>query len=244
MLSPSMAVLHRIARRWPHWVPTLPVTLAGLAARVLWHDSQVAAAVDAGIQQVVVIGAGYDTRAWRLRREGVQFFELDQAATQQDKVRRAPRPGPIFVPADLSVQSAADALRRHGLDTARPALFLLEGVTMYLTEDVVRRQLVGLGQTGAAGSRLTADFYPHREIGTAHDQRQFRMQRLARAGSGEGLRLLIDRCQAVKLVEASGWFATQTLGMRNAAFALVPEGSGLPLRAVNDEKTLVAAVRP
>jgi len=67
--------------------------LGGLAARVLWFDAQVRA-LEADITQIAVIGAGYDSRAWRFRREGVQFFELDQGATQQEKARRAPRPGP------------------------------------------------------------------------------------------------------------------------------------------------------
>ncbi|MBA2625656.1 MAG: class I SAM-dependent methyltransferase [Acidimicrobiia bacterium] len=50
-------------------------------------------ALDAGIEQVAVIGAGYDRRAWRFHRDGVQFFELDHGATQQDKARRAPGRG-------------------------------------------------------------------------------------------------------------------------------------------------------
>jgi O-methyltransferase involved in polyketide biosynthesis len=63
MLNTSMAAIHWIVRRWPHQVPTLSVTLAGLAARVLWHDAQVTAALDVGVQQIAVIGVGYDSRA-------------------------------------------------------------------------------------------------------------------------------------------------------------------------------------
>jgi O-methyltransferase involved in polyketide biosynthesis len=44
------------------------VTLAGLTARVRWHDEQVLAALEDGIDQVVIVGAGYDSRAWRFAR--------------------------------------------------------------------------------------------------------------------------------------------------------------------------------
>jgi methyltransferase (TIGR00027 family) len=242
MLGPSMAALYSLVRRWPNRVPTLPVTLAGLAARVLWHDAQVIGAIEDGVQQIVVVGAGYDSRAWRLCGEGVQFFELDHPATQLHKARLAPQPGPTYVQADLNVESAMDALRLGGLDRERPALFVLEGVTMYLDEQTVRDQLTELSNASAPGSRLTTDFYPPEGIGTAHDQRQRRVQHLARSGSGESLRLLVSRTDAVALVDACGWKVVDAISLRAAAQALVPDGRGLPLNAVSEDKALVSAV--
>src|SRR3954469_24904195 len=97
MLGPAVGTAYQLVRRWPDRVPTLSVTLAGLAARVLWHDQQVAQALSSGIDQVAVVGAGYDSRSWRLRRRSVEFFELDHPATQAVKVRRAPPDGPTYV---------------------------------------------------------------------------------------------------------------------------------------------------
>ena len=85
MLTPSMVAIVSVVQHLPTHVLTRSVTLAGLAARVLWFDTQVTEALDANITQIAVIGAGYDSRAWRFRREGVQFFELDHGATQQEK---------------------------------------------------------------------------------------------------------------------------------------------------------------
>jgi methyltransferase (TIGR00027 family) len=169
---------------------------------------------------------------------------LDHDATQHDKIRRAPGPGPTYVTADLGSDSAVEALQRRGFDTTQPAVFVLEGVTMYLPEEVVRRQLVGLAEASASGSRLTTDFYPPAEVGTTADQRQHRMQRLARAGSGETLRLLVDRSAAVRLVESSGWVVDDVLGGREAARVFVTPASRLPVDAVNDEKTAVSATLP
>ena len=243
MLTPSMAAIVWAMQFWPSRVRGRLVTLAGLAARVLWFDAQVAKALDAGIEQVAVIGAGYDSRAWRFRRDGVQFFELDHGATQQDKARQAPRPGPTYVEADLTAEGAADALLEHGLDASRPALFVVEGVTMYLGEEVVRYQLGELGRSSAVGGRLAVDFQPPRDAGTSQHHRQMRLQGLARTGSGETFRLLVDRPQAVELVEASGWDVNEETSMREAARALVPRESRLPVDAVNEHKALVAGLR-
>jgi methyltransferase (TIGR00027 family) len=243
MLAPSIAAMTWGVRHLPRRVRARSVTLAGLAARVLWVDAQVASALDAGIDQVAVIGAGYDSRAWRFGRDGVRFFELDHPATQHDKVRRAPGPGPTYVEADLTTDDAAAALIEHGLDAARPALFLVEGVTMYLVEEDVRRQLGALGTASEAGSRLVVDFFPPPDAGTAQDHRLLRLQRLARMGSGESFRLQVDRSRAVELVEASGWEVDEVTSLRDAARALVPRGSGLPVGAINEHKLLVAGVR-
>lgn len=134
MLTPQMAAVLATARHLPLRLRARSVTLAGLAARVLWFDDQIAKAFDAGIDQVVVVGAGYDSRAWRLRREGVRFFEVDHPVTQEDKRRRAPGYGPTYVEADLRTQSAMQRLSACGLNPSRPAIYLFEGVSMYLSE--------------------------------------------------------------------------------------------------------------
>jgi methyltransferase (TIGR00027 family) len=243
MLTPSMVAIVNVVQHLPSQISARSVTLAGLAARVLWFDAQVIGALDADITQIAVIGAGYDSRSWRFHREGVQFFELDHGATQQEKVRRAPGPGPSYVAADLTTQGAGEALIEHGLDASRPVLFVVEGLTMYLDEKIVRDQLGGLGESSAVGSRLAVDFYPTRAAGTSLNHRQNRLQRLARFGSGERLGLTIDRPEAVELVAGSGWDVIEETSVWEAARSLVPSESGLPVDAVNEHKTLVAGLR-
>jgi methyltransferase (TIGR00027 family) len=242
MLTGSMAAIVKVVTYLPTRLAARSVTLAGLAARVLWFDAQVVGALDSHISQIAVIGAGYDSRAWRLRRPGVQFFEVDHAATQEDKVRRAPGPGPIYVGADLTTDRAPEALIAHGLDPARPTLFVLEGVTMYLDEDVVRLRLAELRTLSAPGSRLAVDFSPPPAEGTARNHRQDRLQRLARSGSGETFRCAVAGPQAVALVAVTGWDVHEATSLRQAARSLVPAASGLPVDAVNEHKTLVSGV--
>jgi methyltransferase (TIGR00027 family) len=241
MLTPSMGAVVWIVAHGPRRIWTRSVTLAGLAARVRWFDSQVVSALNDGIKQVAVVGAGYDSRPWRIPSDGVRFFELDHPVTQQDKVRRAPQPGPVYVGSDLRTEDAAKSLLDYGFDPSLRAVFILEGLTMYLGEDVVRRQLQLLRKMSAIGSRLAVDFYPPSNAGTAQHHRQLRVQQLARSGSGESFKLTLDRPQAVGLVEASGWNIDDIMSLRDAANTLVPREAGLPTGAVNAQKTLIAA---
>jgi methyltransferase (TIGR00027 family) len=243
VLAASWRPFVTMVQHWPTSTPPWSVARAGLATRVLWHDAQLRASLDAGVQQVAVVGAGYDTRSWRLRREGVRFFELDHPATQADKRRRAPSPAPTYVEADLNNDDAGQALVRQGLDPAQPTHFIVEGVTMYLSEDVVRDQFAGLAAASGSGSRLSADFYPPTDAGTSQDRRLMRAQRLARAGSGETLRLHLDREQAGELIAGSGWDVEELTSLRTAALDLVSDRFGLPLQAINEHKTLAAGKR-
>lgn len=244
LLAPSMAAVTAVAERLPRRTWARAVTLAGLTARVRWFDEQVAAAADAGIDQVAIVGAGYDSRAWRCARPGLRFVELDQPATQQDKVRRAPEGGPAYVAADVRSDDVGAALHRGGIDPGRPALFAVEGVTMYLDEDVVRGLLGALARAAGPGSRLAVDVYPARAATAAPQARQARLQRLARAGSGEGFRYRADRADAVALVAAAGWRVDAPVGLRDAARRLVPPAAGLAVDAIDDGKTLLAATLP
>jgi O-methyltransferase involved in polyketide biosynthesis len=115
---------------------------------------------------------------------------------------------------------------------------------MYLDEEVVRHQLGELRRIAAIASRLAVDFYPPSNAGTSRNKRQRRLQRAARVGSGESFKLVVDRVQAVGLVQECGWEVTDETSLREAARSLVGRDAGLPVNAINANKTLVAAMRP
>ncbi|SHG94459.1 class I SAM-dependent methyltransferase [Streptoalloteichus hindustanus] len=158
MLRPRWAVIARAPRRRPfaRWGRSTAFTL--VAARTRFYDDAVRSAVDQGVRQVVVLAAGYDSRAWRLARPGVRFFEVDHPATRADKRRRAPAGGPRFGSVDLETEPLDRALLAAGLATDEPALFTVEGLTMYLGERRVRALLTALGRLGGqeAGWRSTS----------------------------------------------------------------------------------------
>ncbi len=97
----------------------------------------------AGIGQWVVLGAGYDTRAWRLSAlAGRRVFEADHPATQAAKRAIIGRLGlagaqVTYVPVDFEHDDLASRLAEAGFDPTAPAGFVWEGVTNYLTSDAV-----------------------------------------------------------------------------------------------------------
>jgi len=100
--------------------------------------------------QVVILGAGLDTRAARLARPGLQFYEVDHPRTQAIKKARLeeldgyPIAAAIYADCDFETQAPLDQLAAHGFDASQPALVLWEGVVPYLTEEAVRATLTGL----------------------------------------------------------------------------------------------------
>ena len=120
-----------------------------IALRTAYLDSHVGHLIgERGVKQVVVLGAGFDTRAARLAREGVRFYEVDHPATQVEKRSRLnaltdyPGDAAAFVDCDFeSGQDFVAQLRAAGFDTGAPSVVLWEGVVAYLTEEAVRATL-------------------------------------------------------------------------------------------------------
>lgn len=121
------------------------------------------AARGAGVAQIVLLGAGMDARAFRLRwPAGVRLFEIDRAAVLEAKALVLERLGahPLcerrVVAADLAADWAAPLIEA-GFETARPAVFLIEGVLVYLEPASVDGLLRRLGTIAGPGSWLGAD---------------------------------------------------------------------------------------
>jgi methyltransferase (TIGR00027 family) len=144
-----------------------------LALRVAYLDRMVHLAVDRlGVRQVVILGAGYDTRAARLPRAGVQFFEVDHPATQAAKrARLAQLPGyPVdaarYVDCDFERQDPVDRLRALDFRVSEPALVIWEGVVPYLTEPAVRATASRIATGLEPRSLLAFDFVGKRLAAT------------------------------------------------------------------------------
>jgi methyltransferase (TIGR00027 family) len=132
-------------------------------ARTLHIDRIVETEVEAGARQLVLLGAGLDTRAWRLRAlRGIRVFEVDHPATQAWKKARVARLGEgadvRFVATDFEKTQPFDALHTAGFDPAVRTCFLWEGVTIYLQEASIRAMLTGISAAARPGSSLTFDY--------------------------------------------------------------------------------------
>ena len=134
-------------------------------ARTRHFDEALLAACRAGVEQVVLLGAGYDSRVFRFADElaGVQVFEVDHPATQARKQRLlqgAQRPTPAnlhFVPVDFVTNSLGTELSKNGFSPTRKTLFLWEGVSYYLPQAAVE-QVLDFVANCAAGSSIMFDY--------------------------------------------------------------------------------------
>lgn len=142
-------------------------TVRMMIIRTRFIDEALARAVAGGIRQLVILGAGFDTHAYRCGDllKGVRVFEVDRAVTQAIKRERVlaafgdPPPNLTFVSIDFQHDDLGDVLARHGHDRTQPTFFIMEGVTMYVAEEGVRRTLRFVGQH-PPGSAIVFDFLP------------------------------------------------------------------------------------
>jgi methyltransferase (TIGR00027 family) len=132
--------------------------------RTRFIDDAVEQALSQGIGQVVILGAGLDTRPYRLdEMKRAKVFEVDLPSVQEGKKKKLCQhfgglPEQVtFVPIDFDTQSLEDVLTGTTYDRSNPALFVWEGVTQYLTEKAVRRTLTFVGAS-APGSILVLTY--------------------------------------------------------------------------------------
>ncbi len=139
-----------------------------VAARHAYFDSRLQAALQAGISQIVLLGAGYDTRAYRFSElvTSATFFELDFPATAQRKAQivsenqeRLPNPKLEQLEIDFQKQSIRSVLSQSDFDTQKPSLFIWEGVSMYLSRVALRETLRQLHKLSCSGSELVMDWW-------------------------------------------------------------------------------------
>jgi methyltransferase (TIGR00027 family) len=138
---------------------------AHVILRVAALDRLLLDAVAAGARQLVLLGAGFDTRSWRLPALApVHVFEVDHPATQRLKIERAERlPAPIgphtWVPVTFGEDDLSERLAAAGHDASLPTVWLWEGVVMYLRDDAVSATLAAVASRSAPGSTLLVHYH-------------------------------------------------------------------------------------
>ena len=114
-----------------------------LISRTRFVDELVEKCSRDGIEQYVILGAGYDSRAHRLDLSpSIKIFEVDQKDVQDRKLSKLPIEVPNFenvtyVSIDFSHQSLAEQLLNAGFDQSKSTVFTLEGVSQYVSKDAL-----------------------------------------------------------------------------------------------------------
>lgn len=200
-----------------------------IAVRSRVAEAAAARAILEGARQIVVLGAGLDTFAYRCpSADGLRFFEVDHPATQAEKRRRLAATGIeipahlTFAPCDFETESLSSALRSAGFDPARRSVFIWLGVTPYLTHAAISATL-GLIAGLDGGSEVIFD-YANPPEGIADPGLRAAHEALAAsvATAGEPFRGYLETEALGEELRALGFATIEDLGPREITARFFP----------------------
>lgn len=135
-------------------------------ARTKYIDSLVEESLVKGFNQIVIFGAGFDSRSIRFYKMNPEatFFELDAPITQRAKISGQQRlkievpENVVYIPIDFNQENFVDKLTQYQFKKNKKTLFILEGITMYLDEDAAIKTLTALKSISPSESLILFDF--------------------------------------------------------------------------------------
>jgi methyltransferase (TIGR00027 family) len=205
-----------------------------IAIRTRFAEDALAAAIARGVRQLVVLGAGLDTYAYRAPASPPpRVFEVDYAATQQWKREQLAAaeiaiPASLtFVPIDFERETLGQALAAHGFDPARPAFFTWLGVVPYLTEPAVDATLKYIASL-RGGADVVFDYgNPPGAAGTEYAARHEALAAKV-AALGESLKSYFETDALHAKLRAMGFVAIDDLGPLRMRGRYFPERDAPP----------------
>jgi methyltransferase (TIGR00027 family) len=219
------ALQAELAQRFPLALvqALLRYTRAGVTLRSRYTEDELSQAIERGVSQYVILGAGLDSFAYRRRDlAGVlRVFEVDHPATQHWKQARLRElhvelpPHLTFIPLDFERQAVAEALRAEGYRPEEPAFFSWLGVTWFLTEETIFETLRQLAPA-APGSEVVFE-YPVAEALLNEEERQMlAIIKALGAIRGEPVRSLFEPARLVARVRELGFAHVWDFGPEEA----------------------------
>jgi methyltransferase (TIGR00027 family) len=157
-----------------------------LNARTKHIDATLKKEASRGIKQVVVLGSGYDSRAYRFGKSlpGVKFFEVDLPATISEKQKRVKKifgklpENTFYAPIDFNVDTIENVLVKAGYNPSLVSFFIWEGVSMYISKEAVNSTLQFIAKKSGPGSSVIFD-YIHRDVIDGEFERHYGAERMA-----------------------------------------------------------------
>jgi methyltransferase (TIGR00027 family) len=138
-----------------------PAAEMNVKLRTRYFDDRLDEQIARGCRQVIILGAGLDTRAVRKRADGIVYFEIDDPRTMRFKRARLAEHGidaPVTpIPGDYVVSGVLPLLEANGFKRELPSFFIWEGNTMYLTRDAVLQVLKDL-KTNLSAFAISFDY--------------------------------------------------------------------------------------
>jgi methyltransferase (TIGR00027 family) len=177
-----------------------PGVMGFLVTRSRYIDDYLSGGIRDGIEQLVILGSGFDSRPYRFEqlRGRVRVFEVDHPATQRIKKEKLVKifgalPNHVtFVPVDFAEETLEKRLVESGYDKAAKTLFIMEGVTMYLNPEAMDSILSFVTGYSGSGSSLISDYMYKSVINGTEKHGEVISMRRNRLYSGEALMFGIE----------------------------------------------------
>ncbi len=203
-------LLERAFNAYSEW--RSPGLIGFVVCRSRYIDDTLEQCLQKNTKQVVILGAGLDSRAYRVEatKGPVKFFEVDQPATQAAKIARVKRilgaipPQVIYVPIDFNEESL-DKLTAAGYDRSLETLFIWEGVTLYLSREAVDTTLAWVRVNSAPGSSIIFDTIHPSAFAAKPMREELKLSRWTHRLTGEALVFGIEKDTVVDFMVQRGF---------------------------------------
>jgi methyltransferase (TIGR00027 family) len=218
-------------------------------ARTRVIDEVFKGALDEGFEQILILGAGFDSRAIRFegKNKGTKIFELDSYHTQRAKLDQLMKRGihlpvnTVYIPIDFNNEKITDKLHEFGFAKNVRTLYIMEGLLMYLEESAVESLFKIIRESGIQESRAIFDFVYASVLRGENlyygEQKIFRT--VSRAG--EGWTFGIERSEISQFLAERGFTILTQFDAENLEKKYFAQNCGLRTFRVNGTHCLVLA---
>lgn len=196
-----------------------PGSLGSILCRTRCIDDMLKRSLEQGLDQVVILGAGFDTRAYRIGgMDRVRVFEVDLPGASRLKQRRLEKVLGV-VPANVTLigmdfdrQNLEEVLTAAGFQSGKRTLFIWEGVTQYITEEAVNETLDFVSR--ASGEKSAIVFtYVRRGLIDGTESPEWFKRFLAFAGKiGSSLKFGLDPAGLPRYLSGRGLHLVEDVG--------------------------------
>lgn len=149
-----------------------------IVSRVKYFDDFLEKSLKEGLEQLIILGAGFDTRAYRINGlEDVEVFEVDHPDTQHFKVQKIKEifgsipENVIYVPIDFETEKIGENLLKKGYNSSLKTLFIMEGFIYYIKPEAVADTLSFIVKNSGKGSAVIFDYLLDTEVEEGNKQR-------------------------------------------------------------------------
>ena len=184
-----------------------------VVARTRFIDDIVLQYIEEGLIQIVILGAGYDSRAYRIEgiKENVTVFEVDDPFTQQIKIQKildllGEKPRHVkYVPIDFIKDDLKVCLLENGYDLTKQTLFIMEGLTFYLPAETLDGILVFIAKHTGPQSAIVFDYLPPSVISGTSDRPEGKNSWIEVQRSGEHYRFGLEHNELAAFLAQRGF---------------------------------------